>query len=71
MLVCFEGRVIRKHIFGCAGVCTAVCIRLIIQGFFSVYAWTMACDTELREVDNNLSEAVVSYCALFIVYSSS
>ena len=29
----------------------------------------MACDTELSEVDNNLAEAIVSYCDIFMLAS--
>ena len=33
---------------------------LLYRAIFSVWELSMACDTELRAVDNNLVEAVVS-----------
>ena len=66
-MVCFEGGVIREHVFERAGVYTACCIELLYRAILLVWAWMMACDTEWKAVDKNLEEDVVSDCDRFIV----
>ena len=42
---------------------------LLYRAILSVLAHVMACETEWREVDRNLAEAVVLECARFMVAS--